>query len=416
MSLPLRIALRYLFSRKSHNAINVISAVSVASVAVATAAMVIVLSVFNGFAQLSERQLGKLDPPLAVAPAQGKVFAGGDSLCKVLDALPEVGTASGVLSEQAFAVARECQMPVILKGIGEGYIDASHLDDIIIDGSPSVTTLPRGWYGAVFSPGAAMGLNTRPQSPWTVTVYEPRRLGRYNPANPASSFRADTVACMGVFSVEQQEYDRDLILLPLSAVRDLLDYTSGELSQIALWPAPGVTVAEMHAAVRRALDASSTTAPLRLLDRMEQQPDLFRMIAVEKWITFAMLAFILVIASFNIVSTLSMMVLEKEPNMGVLRAMGATPGFISRIFGAQGWLITLAGGAAGILAGSLLVLGQSHFGWVRLQTSDPTLLMIDAYPVVLRLSDLLTVSLLLLAASLLIALIGMRLTKAKLMP
>lgn len=405
----MRIALRYLFSRKSHNAINVISAVSVASVAVATAAMVIVLSVFNGFASLSERQLGKLDPPLAVAPAQGKVFAGGDSLCKVLDALPEVGTASGVLTEQAFAVARECQMPVTLKGIEASYIDASHLDDIIIDGHAVINYLPGDWYGAIFSPGAAMGLNTRPESPWTVTIYEPRRLGRYNPANPAASFYADTVACMGVFSVEQQEYDRNLILTRLSVVRSLLDYTDDELSQIALWPAPGVTVAEMHSAVRRALDASPSTAPLRLLDRMEQQPDLFRMIAVEKWITFAMLAFILVIASFNIVSTLSMMVLEKEPNMAVLRAMGATPGFISRIFGAQGALITLAGGLAGILAGSLLVLGQSHFGWVRLQTSDPTLLMVDAYPVVLRLSDLLTVTIFLLAASLLIALIGKRL-------
>ncbi len=405
----MRIALRYLFSRKSHNAINVISAVSVASVAVATAAMVIVLSVFNGFASLSERQLGKLDPPLAVAPAQGKVFAAGDSLCKVLDALPEVGTASGVLTEQAFAVTHECQMPVILKGIDYDYIDASHLDDIIIDGHAVISPLPGEWSGAIFSPGAAIGLNTRPESPWPVNVYLPRRLGRYNPANPAASFYADTLACMGVFSVEQQEYDRNLILVRLCMVQALLDYTDDELSQIALWPAPGVTVAEMHSAVRRALDASPSTAPLRLLDRMGQQPDLFRMMAVEKWITFAMLAFILVIASFNIVSTLSMMVLEKEPNMAVLRAMGATPAFISRIFGAQGALITLAGGLAGILAGSLLVLGQSRFGWVRLQTSDPTLLMVDAYPVVLRLSDLLTVTLFLLAASLLIALIGRRL-------
>lgn len=405
----MRIALRYLFSRKSHNAINVISAVSVASVAVATAAMVIVLSVFNGFASLSERQLGKLDPPLAVAPAQGKVFAAGDSLCKVLDALPEVGTASGVLTEQAFAVTPECQMPVILKGIDYDYIDASHLDDIIIDGHAVIFPLPGEWSGAIFSPGAAIGLNTRPESPWPVNVYLPRRLGRYNPANPAASFYADTLACMGVFSVEQQEYDRNLILVRLCMVQALLDYTDDELSQIALWPAPGVTVAEMHSAVRRALDASPSTAPLRLLYRMEQQPDLFRMIAVEKWITFAMLAFILVIASFNIVSTLSMMVLEKEPNMAVLRAMGATPAFISRIFGAQGALITLAGGLAGILAGSLLVLGQSRFGWVRLQTSDPALLMVDAYPVVLRLSDLLTVTLFLLAASLLIALIGRRL-------
>ena len=243
-------ALRYLFSRKSHGAVNVISAVSVASVAVATAAMVIVLSVFNGFAQLSERQLGKLDPPVAVAPAAGKVFAGGDSLCARLASLPEVATAAGVLSDQAFAVARECQMPVVIKGVGEGYADASHLADIIIDGSPALAPLPGGWYGAVLSPGAAIGLNTRPKSPWTITIYEPRRLGRYNPANPAASFRTDTVACMGVYSVEQQEYDRDMVLLPLEAARSLLDYSSGELSQIAIWPAAGCSAEEAAAAVR----------------------------------------------------------------------------------------------------------------------------------------------------------------------
>ena len=402
-------ALRYLFSRKSHGAVNVISAVSVASVAVATAAMVIVLSVFNGFAQLSERQLGKLDPPVAVAPAAGKVFAGGDSLCARLASLPEVATAAGVLSDQAFAVARECQMPVVIKGVGEGYADASHLADIIIDGSPALAPLPGGWYGAVLSPGAAIGLNTRPKSPWTITIYEPRRLGRYNPANPAASFRTDTVACMGVYSVEQQEYDRDMVLLPLEAARSLLDYSSGELSQIAIWPAAGCSAEEAAAAVRRALDATSATASLRVLDRMQQQPDLFRMIAVEKWITFAMLAFILVIASFNIISTLSMMVLEKEPNMAVLRAMGATPRFVSAIFGNQGRLITLCGGGVGIVAGALLVSGQSAFGWIKLQTSDPTLLMVDAYPVVLRATDLLTVAAFLVGASLLIAVIASRL-------
>ncbi len=133
------------------------------------------------------------------------------------------------------------------------------------------------------------------------------------------------------------------------------------------------------------------------------------MIAVEKWITFAMLAFILVIASFNIISTLSMMVLEKEPNMAVLRAMGATPRFISAIFGNQGWLITLCGGGVGIVAGALLVSGQSAFGWIKLQTSDPTLLMVDAYPVVLRATDLLTVAAFLVGASLLIAVIASRL-------
>lgn len=407
--LPLRVSLRYLFSRKSHGAVNVISAVSVASVAVATAAMVIVLSVFNGFTSLSERQLGKLDPPLAVAPAEGKVFAGGDSLRAILQALPEVATAAGVLSDQAFAVARECQMPVLLKGVGEGYVGAAGLSRIIIDGKATVDTLPSGRYAAVFSPGAAMGLATVPSSPGAVTIFEPRRIGRYNPANPAASFRTDTIVCAGVYSVDQQEYDRNMIILPLAAVRSLLSYTDGELSQIALWPESGTSVAALRAA---ALGVLPPGANLRLIDRMQQQPDLFRMIAVEKWITFAMLAFILVIASFTIVSTLSMMVLEKQPNMAVLRAMGAAPRFIAAIFANQGWLITLCGGAIGMVIGALLVLGQSTFGWIKLQASDPSLLMIDTYPVILRAPDLLTVGAFLLVASAVIALVGSRLPRS----
>ncbi len=403
--LSLRVALRYLFSKKSHGAVNVISAISVAGVAVATAAMVIVLSVFNGFSGLSAAKLSRMDPPLLVAPADGKVFAGADLLADTLASLPEIATASPQIVEQAFAIARDAQMPVTLKGIAPAGVEASHLVGIVIDGAAYVDSLPNGWSGAVLSAGAAIGLSTRPDSPWPVAVYEPRRRGRYNPANPAAAFRTDTIACMGVFQMEQEEYDRDMVLVPLRTARRLLDYTAGEASSIALWPSHGVGEKQARAAVEKALYGSGRHS-LRVLDRVEQQPDVFRMIAVEKWITFVMLAFILLIASFNIVSTLSMMVLEKEPNMAVVRAMGGTRRFISAIFANQGWLVTLCGGAVGIIAGSLLVAGQSRWGWLRLQGADPAMLSVEAYPVALEWGDVFVVALLLVCAAGVMALVG----------
>lgn len=395
-------ALRYLFSRKSHGAVNIISAISVAGVAVATAAMIIVLSVFNGFTQLSISKLSRFDAPLVVVPDSGKVFSGADELAGRLSALSEIALASPQITEQAFAIAEGRQMPVMLKGIEPASVAVSGLEGAVIDGTATVDSLAPGLGGGVFSVGTAIGLGVRPGSGWPVAVYEPRRLGRYNPANPAASFRTDTVACMGVFQAEQEEYDRDMIIVPLAMTRRLLDYNDSEASVIALYPAEGVSDQAARSAAGKLLKGTS----LRVLDRMEQQPDIFRMISVEKWITFAMLAFILVIASFNIVSTLSMMVLEKTPNMAVLGAMGGTPRFISAIFANQGWLVTLAGGAAGLLAGSLLVLGQERWGWIKLAASDPSLLSVEAYPVALTGSDILTVLLLLGAAAFVMALVG----------
>lgn len=401
--LALKIALRYLFSRKSHGAVNIISAVSVAGVAVASAAMIIVLSVFNGFTRLCETKLSKFDPPAMVVAAEGKVFAGADTLAARLAALPGVRGALPQLTEQAFAIAGSNQMPVTLTGVAQGWDELSSVADITIDGAPRVLSLSEGLSSALLSVGAATGLQTTPKSPWAVTVYEPRRTGRYNPANPTGAFTADTIVCLGVFRVEQEEYDRDMIVVPIDVSRRLLEYTGGEASGIAVWADNGVGEETLLATIREALGGRTD---LRVLDRLGQQPDIFRMIGVEKWITFAMLVFILLIAAFNIVSTLSMMVLEKQPNMGVMRAMGATDRLISRIFANQGWLITLAGGAIGLCAGTLLSLGQEHFGWVKLNAIDPSMLSITAYPVATEWTDIATVGAVIAGASAVMALVG----------
>ncbi len=375
--LALRVALRYLFSRKSHGAVNIISAVSVGGVAVAAAAMVIVMSVFNGFADLAESKLSLIDPDLAIVPERGKVFSGADSLCSVLRRVSGVSSAEPVLSEQAFAAVEEKQMPVTLRGMTPVGLVSSGLGAAVIDGAYSP-----GSGDALLSVGVAMGLNARPSMGLPVALFEPRRVGRVNPSNPAAAFRSDTLGVGAVFQIEQEEYDRDLVVAPIEVVRGLLDYET-EASMIAVSVSPDVDFRRVRSEVGSLLPSGMTT-----LDRREQQTDAFRMIEVEKWITFLMLAFILAIASFNIVSTLSMLIIEKEPNMGVIKAMGGSRRFISSVFANQGWLVTVAGGTLGMVLGSALVLCQRHFGWVKLQAADPALLAIDSYPVRLDVADL----------------------------
>lgn len=429
--LSLRIALRYLLSRKSHGAVNVISAVSMAGVAVAAAAMIIVLSVFNGFSQLVERKTSSFNPALLVTRADGTLIDNADSLAAALRQLPGVAVASPLIDEQAFAIASGAQMPVNMRALTPEAIAASPLRTILVDGSLPDSANSAGTDGgspsgspdstgisadraAILSVGAAMGLNARPQSSslaeqglsdTSLTLCEPARRGRINPGNPAGAFRSDTLSVAAVFQVEQEEQDRDMLIVPLAIARDLLDFTT-EATAVALYPAgdtPGA-VSALKSAVQDILPQEYT-----VLDRAAQEAGAYRMIAIEKWITFLMLLFILAVASFNIISTLSLMVVEKQNNMAVISAMGGTRSLIGRIFASQGWLITLLGGLSGLLIGSLLTLGQQHFGWIRLTSQNPALMAVDSYPVALHPADLLIILAAIILTSFLISLIGYRL-------
>ena len=189
-----------------------------------------------------------------------------------------------------------------------------------------------------------------------------------------------------------------MVIIPYAVASRLLDYPSSVASSVAVQLRSGASASS----VASALEKVAAERSLRVLDRFRQQQAAFRMIAVEKWITFLMLGFILLIASFNIVSTLYMMMLEKQANMRILHAMGATRAFVARIFVSQGWLIVVLGGVAGIILGSLLVLGQQHFGWIKLSAADPSLMAVDSYPVVLSAGDILTTLLAVLAVAILI--------------
>ena len=400
----LRIALRYLFSRKRHNAVNVISWISVAGVAVATAAIVCVLSVFNGFSKLAFSRLSEVDPDIKIVPASGKIFDSSDSLASHLAALPEFESAQPVIEEKALAIYGARQMPVTIKGVPDNYAAVSDIAGTIIDGEWLSTT---GDYPcSTLSVGVALSLNARPGYYDLLRLYAPRRIGRVNTANPMNAFRSDSLIVSAVYEIDQSEYDADKVIVPLASARKLLDYTD-EATAIELKLAPGVTT-------RQGMDAAGDIVGESgiVMNRLMQQAESFRMISVEKWITFLMLAFILVIASFNVLSIMSMLIIEKKDNIATLMALGATPAMIRRIFMLEGWLISLLGGAVGLILGIALCFIQQHWGLIKLG-GDPSQLSVSVYPVQLQLSDLVAVSLIVTATGFLIGLIAGGMSKPR---
>lgn len=398
----LRIALRYFFAPKSHRAVNVISVISIAGVAVAAMAIVVVLSVFNGFTSLAGARLGKIDPDLKVVPVEGKAFAGADSLAALMAGADGVASAMPVLGERALLVADDSQVPVRLIGIDPVGFGAPGIDSMLIDGFYATDAFAGSdTLAAVqLSVGVALSSRLRPGGDSHAALYVPRRTGRINPANPAAAYRSMPVAVSGVFQIDQAEYDADCVFVPLDRLRALLEYRADEASAVNIALQPYADPAVVEAAVRRIAGAGFDVLP-----REQQQADTFRMIAIEKWVTFLMLVFILLIASFNIVSTLSLLVIEKRDNMLTLRALGAPRSIVRSVFGWLGLLITAAGGVVGTALGVILSLLQEHFGLIKLD-GDPAALSVDAYPVRLEWPDVGLVLATVIATGLAIALLS----------
>lgn len=382
--LTLRIALRYLISRKTHSAVNVISFISMTGVAVATIAIVCVLSVFNGFTDLAKSKITQLSPDLRIESSEGKVIADADSLTGILRRLPEIATAAPTLEEHALAIYSGRQKPVVMKGVTEAYDTITSIRTIVKDDGAWILEDPEYGNFAILSVGVAIDLEAHPGFYRAIDLYVPRRTGRINPANPAASFRTDSLLVGGVFQTEQSEFDTDLILVPIDVTRRMLDYTD-EATAIEVRLAPGISTAKGEKAIREALGGG-----IEVKDRIRQQEQSFKMISIEKWITFFLLAFILIIASFNVISTLSMLIIEKDENIHTLYALGASRGMISRIFILEGWLISIFGGMIGILLGVGLCLVQEWGGFIKLG-GDHTAMTIDVYPVKVTMPDLLAV-------------------------
>jgi ABC-type lipoprotein release transport system permease subunit len=396
MSLPLKIAWRYLVSKKGHQAVNIISIVAVCGVVVATAALICVLSVFNGFRGLIMGKLAMLDPEIAITATMGKTINDADSVIDAVSGIPGVQRAVPVILDQALAVYAQNQMPVRLKGVPDDYNTMNDMDSIIVDGEWKLRDQVSRYI--VVGAGPAVRLMVRPEFLGMVYLYAPQRQGHVNIANPMGAFRQDSLFVSGVFQLQQNSYDADLIYVPLDVAQELFDYET-EATQIEIKLAPNADEQQVMHTIGKMLGRS-----YQVQNRLMQQREAYRLVNIEKWMAFLLLAFILVIATFNVISTLSLLIIEKDDSIATLRALGANDRQISRIFVLQGWLITLAGAITGVVIGLILCLCQQQFGWLRL-SGDPANMIINAYPVEVQWSDVLVTLALVAAVGLLTSMV-----------
>ena len=399
MRIEPHIAWRYLVAKKRQNAINIISGISCLAVAVVTAAMICVLSVMNGFGEAIEQMFSQLDAELRITPAQGKTLQLDDERIQALYAMPEVAIVAPTIEESALVEFRGKQVPAMLKGVDTTYQALTAIDSIIIDGDYAV------WDGAfercVMGVGLAntIGIGAHFISP--VHLYAPKRIGRVNMLRPDENFRTKGVYIAGVFAVNQTKYDDTYMLISLPLAQDLFDYSEQETTALELRLRDGTSVKKVQKAIRAKLGADYV-----VLNRYEQQADFYRIQMIEKWLTALLLVFILLIASFNIISSLSMLILDKTDDIRLLNTLGADEQMIRRIFLYEGWLISAFGALIGAVIGVGLCAIQQHFGLLKL--GNGTNYVLSAYPVSIQLTDVLIVIAVVLALGALAAWIPAR--------
>ena len=382
MNLPFYIAKRYLFSKKSHNAINVISGVSVCGVALATLALVCTLSVFNGFQDLVATFFTAFDPELKITATSGKVFDNQDVRIQKLRDFSEIAVFSESLEDNAMVQYNGKQAMVVIKGVEDNFSQLTAIDSILYGRGEMVL------YDEIVDyaiPGveltSILGTGIRFLDP--LEVYAPKRGSQINVANPASSFNVSYLHSSGlVFAVNQQKYDASYIITSLKCARDLFQYDT-EVSSIELKLREGVDTDAFAHKIGGILGNDFVVQ-----NRYEQQADTFRIMQVEKLISYVFLTFILLVACFNVIGSLSMLIIEKKNDVVTLRGLGADDQLISRIFLFEGCLISFLGALVGVVLGLTLCLVQQEFGILTLGSgASAGAFVVDAYPVSVHWQD-----------------------------
>ncbi len=420
LMLALRIALRYLFSRKSHSAINLITLVAACGVGIITAAMICMLSVFNGFEGLVSSLTSRFDPELRIQPTLGKTFHDSDTLRSILLSHPDVEAVGTTLEETVLLSYGGHQIPAIMKGVDSTFARVTQIDDILLGedgfllkdevadycilgaGLASIISINRGFVRplTVFCPRlidkkgyADPNINDSNFSgQLTVDAPRLRTSSLQNLTDSDDAFAEANLYCSNIFMVQQADYDNQYFLCSLPMARQLLG-DSLLTSAYELRLRPGANPNKVKRDLTAGLNSSPYAGGLEgvnsfsFLSRYEQQADAYRIMQIEKWLTFLLVFFILLIASFNAIGALSMLIIDKEAQISTLRNLGADPSLIRRIFTCEGWLITGIGAVVGLILGIILCLLQQHFGFITLGGGDTTRYVVAAYPVLLHWSD-----------------------------
>ncbi len=379
MHLPLFIARRYLFAKKSHNVINIISAISAVGMAIGTAALIIILSIYNGFDELVKSTLSNVEPDILITPAKGKVFIPEGEAFDRIKANPMIGEYDLILQENVFVDYDGHQGIAKAKGVDSAFEAESPLAEHITNGEFSLHKgqLPQMVVGA----GLAYKMGMNPAFLASAELYFPIRDRNFSLANPAASIETVRMRPSGIFSVNQQ-IDNDLIILPIEQMRKLLGYEE-EVSGVELRLVEGSTAKDLRSAIK---DIQKELGPgFKVLDRFRQNTSLYKMMRYEKAAIFLILIFVIIIIALNIFGSITMLIIEKKDDIETYRSLGATDQMLRRTFTLEGWLISLLGLAAGLVIGIGFSLAQQNFGFIKM----PGSFLVNAYPVILQWQDVL---------------------------
>ena len=376
MNLPLFIARRYLFAKKSHNVINIISAISAIGMAVGTAALIIILSIYNGFDALVHDSLSSVEPDLLIVPERGKVFVPDSTAFDRMYDNPDIATICNVLEEKVFLTYDGHQGIVSAKGVDRVYEEESPLREHVQEGTFELHRYDKPW--AAVGATLAWQMGIRPRFVASMELYFPARDRNLSVSNPAASLNSVRLRPACLFNVNAA-IDQELVILPIEVMRDLLGY-GDEVSALEVRLTGGASLPKVQNELQNLLGSG-----FRVLDRLGQNPTLYKMMKYEKAAIFLILLFIIIVIAFNIFGSLSMLIIEKEGDIRTLRALGAQEKTIRRTFVLEGWLISLIGLAAGIVIGLAVALAQQHLGLIKM----PGNFLSGAYPVIVKAGDIL---------------------------
>ncbi len=380
MNLPFYIAKRYLFAKKSQNVINIISGISVVGIAVGTMALIIVLSVFNGFDELIKALYSTFDPEIKISLSEGKTFSPSTLEFKKVKNLGGVQYFSGVLEENVLLRYADRQYIATLKGVDDKYEEVTGIDTMIVEGDFKLMDTNHRPY-VVVGQGVAyyLGIGLNFLNP--LNIYSIKRKGNVS-IYPEQAINRKFIFPSGIFSIEQ-EHNIKYVIVPISFARDLLGY-SDEVSAVELKLHPDADHHIVQEEIRSILGDA-----FRVQNRNEQNELFYRIMRSEKWAIFFILTFILIVASFNIIGSLTMLILDKKEDINTLQSLGASNQLIRKIFLLEGWMISILGAIIGLIIGSLIAWMQAEYGLIKLDSSGS--FIIDAYPVIYKLSDVLKI-------------------------
>lgn len=374
------IAWRYLFAKKQFNAIHIITTISSIAVGVVTAAMICVMSVMNGFGTMVEQMFSQFDPDIRITAQNGKSFHLSPETKNQLLALPEVNLLSESIEETALIYFEDKQTPVQLMGVDSVFDSLTDIDNIITDGHFEV--YDGAFDRAVLGQLLAWKIGIGARFIHGIQVYAPKRNSKVNMLRPDANFNTETCFIAGIFAVNQQKYDENTMIVDIDFTRRLLEYDSTEMT--ALMVSTQGNIKQAKRAIAQVIGEG-----YNIHDRYEQQKDFFRILRVEKLLTSLLLAFILLIATFNGIGALSMLIIDKKNDIRILSHLGANEQLIKRIFLFEGWLVNAIGAIGGVVVGLTICLLQEHFGLLKL--GNGVEYVISAYPVAVQGLDILLV-------------------------